>query len=74
MDQLMNRRGNRNVRGTDEEQSENPFGEDDDSSSDEQSGRRPRDTLSPKGFTEWLVAIEEVAEDSEILEAIIPLL
>ncbi|GJQ99380.1 hypothetical protein Tco_0522365 [Tanacetum coccineum] len=70
MDQLMNRRGNRNVRGTDEEQSENPFGEDDDSSSDEQSGRRP----SPKGFTEWLVAIEEVAEDSEILEAIIPIL
>ncbi|GKC64328.1 reverse transcriptase domain-containing protein [Tanacetum coccineum] len=42
MDQLMNRRGNRNSRGTDDEQSENPFGEDDDSSSDEQSGRRPR--------------------------------
>ncbi|GJW91386.1 putative nucleotidyltransferase, ribonuclease H [Tanacetum coccineum] len=42
MDQLMNRRGNRNVWGTDVEQSENPFGEDDDSSSDEQSGRRPR--------------------------------
>ncbi|GJQ89255.1 hypothetical protein Tco_0000394 [Tanacetum coccineum] len=39
MDQLMNRRSNRNVRITDEEQSENPFGEDDDSSSDEQSGR-----------------------------------
>ncbi|GKA01191.1 hypothetical protein Tco_0673856 [Tanacetum coccineum] len=50
MDQLMNRRGNRNVRGIDDEQSENPFGEDDDSSSDEQSGRRPRDTLSPEGF------------------------
>ncbi|GKB75351.1 reverse transcriptase domain-containing protein, partial [Tanacetum coccineum] len=42
MDQLMNRHGNRNVRGTDDEQLENPFGEDDDSSSDEQSGRRPR--------------------------------
>ncbi|GKA96406.1 putative reverse transcriptase domain-containing protein [Tanacetum coccineum] len=35
-------RGNHNVWGTDDEQSENPFGEDDDSSSDEQSGRRPR--------------------------------
>ncbi|GJR53338.1 putative nucleotidyltransferase, ribonuclease H [Tanacetum coccineum] len=42
MDQLMNRRGNHNVRGIDDEQSENPFGEDDDSSSNEQSGRRPR--------------------------------
>ncbi|GJZ86010.1 hypothetical protein Tco_0657620 [Tanacetum coccineum] len=42
MDQLMNKRGNRNVRGTDDEQSENSFGEDDDSSSDEQSGIRPR--------------------------------
>ncbi|GJR59122.1 putative reverse transcriptase domain-containing protein [Tanacetum coccineum] len=42
MDQLMNRRGNRNSRGTDDEQSKNPFGKDDDSSSDEQSGRRPR--------------------------------
>ncbi|GJR76896.1 hypothetical protein Tco_0089261 [Tanacetum coccineum] len=30
MDQLMNKRGNHNVRGTDDEQSENPFGEDDD--------------------------------------------
>ncbi|GJS16638.1 forkhead-associated domain-containing protein [Tanacetum coccineum] len=39
MDQLMNRCGNYNVRGTDDKQSENPFGEDDDSSSDEQSGR-----------------------------------
>ncbi|GJT48663.1 hypothetical protein Tco_0974820 [Tanacetum coccineum] len=29
-------------RGTDDEQSENPFGEDDDSSSDKQSGRRQR--------------------------------
>ncbi|GKE90601.1 hypothetical protein Tco_1571696, partial [Tanacetum coccineum] len=42
MDQLMNRRGNRNIRGTDDEQSENPFGEDDDSSSDDQSGRGTR--------------------------------
>ncbi|GKD08628.1 hypothetical protein Tco_1188313 [Tanacetum coccineum] len=42
MDQLMNRHGNRNSRGTDDEQSENPFREDDDSSSEEQSGRRPR--------------------------------
>ncbi|GKF60850.1 hypothetical protein Tco_0177636 [Tanacetum coccineum] len=45
MDQLMNMlvnrngRGNRNVQGTDDEQPENPFGEDDDSSSDDQSGR-----------------------------------
>ncbi|GJR04176.1 hypothetical protein Tco_0527160 [Tanacetum coccineum] len=38
----MNMRGNCNVWGTDDEQSKNPFGEDDDSSSDEQSGRRPR--------------------------------
>ncbi|GJY06303.1 hypothetical protein Tco_0373357 [Tanacetum coccineum] len=42
MDQLMNRRGNHNVRGTDEEQSKNPFGEDGDSSFEEQLGRRPR--------------------------------
>ncbi|GKD15918.1 hypothetical protein Tco_1205076 [Tanacetum coccineum] len=42
MDQLMNRRGNHNVRGIDDEQSENLFGEDDDSSSNEQLGRRPR--------------------------------
>ncbi|GJQ99379.1 putative nucleotidyltransferase, ribonuclease H [Tanacetum coccineum] len=85
MDQLMNRRGNRNVRGSDEEQSENPFGEDDDSSSDKQSGRRPRqnqrednmrwesrmrvnipdfagDTLSPEGFIDWLVAVEELPD------------
>ncbi|GJY83570.1 putative reverse transcriptase domain-containing protein [Tanacetum coccineum] len=67
------------------------------SSSDEQSGRRPRqiikevtvrwesgmrvnipdfarDTLSLKGFIDWLIAVEEVAEDSEIPKAIIPLL
>ncbi|GKA37511.1 putative reverse transcriptase domain-containing protein, partial [Tanacetum coccineum] len=73
------------------------FGKDDDSPSDEQSGRRPRrnqmednrqwesrmrvnipdfagDTLSPEGFIDWLVAVEEVAEDSEIPEAMIPLL
>ncbi|GKB31452.1 putative nucleotidyltransferase, ribonuclease H [Tanacetum coccineum] len=91
MDQLMNRRGNRNSRGTDDEQSENPFGEDDDSSSDEQSGRRPRrnqrednrrwesgmrvnipdfagDTLSPEGFIDWLVAVEEVFEFKEVPE------
>ncbi|GJY69258.1 putative nucleotidyltransferase, ribonuclease H [Tanacetum coccineum] len=42
MDQLMNMRGNHSVRGTDDEQSENPFGEDGDSSYDEQSGRRSR--------------------------------
>ncbi|GKC02542.1 reverse transcriptase domain-containing protein, partial [Tanacetum coccineum] len=41
IDQLMNKHGNRNVRSTNDEQSENPFGEDDDSSYDEQSGRRP---------------------------------
>ncbi|GKA85915.1 putative reverse transcriptase domain-containing protein [Tanacetum coccineum] len=97
MDQLMNMHGNHNVRGTNEEQSENPFGKDDDSPSDEQSGRRPRrnqmednrqwesrmrvnipnfagDTLSPEGFIDWLGAIEEVAEDSEIPKAMIPLL
>ncbi|GJV93664.1 putative reverse transcriptase domain-containing protein [Tanacetum coccineum] len=97
MDQLMNRHGNRNVRGTKEEQSENQFREDDDSSSDEQSGRRPRrnqrkdnrssesgtrvnildfvgDTLSPEGFIDWLVAVEEVAEDNKIPESMIPLL
>ncbi|GKB44092.1 reverse transcriptase domain-containing protein [Tanacetum coccineum] len=78
-------------RGTDDEQSENPFGEDDDSSSDEQSGRRPRrnqkednrrwesrmrvnisdfvgDTLSPEGFIDWLVAVEEVFEFKEVPE------
>ncbi|GKD60374.1 putative reverse transcriptase domain-containing protein [Tanacetum coccineum] len=42
MDQLMNRRGNRSVQGTDDEESENLFGEDDDSSYDEQSGRRSK--------------------------------
>ncbi|GKF12611.1 hypothetical protein Tco_0050537, partial [Tanacetum coccineum] len=91
MDQLMNKRGNRNSRGTDDEQSANPFGEDDDSSCDEQSGRRPRrnqrednrrwefemrvnipdfavDTLSPEGFIDWLVAVEEVCEFKEVLE------
>ncbi|GKE92411.1 hypothetical protein Tco_1573506 [Tanacetum coccineum] len=89
MDQLMNMRGNRNVRGTDDEQSKNPFGEDDDSSSDDQSGRRPRrnqrednrrwesgmrvnipdfagDTLSPEGFIDWLVVVEEVFEFKEV--------
>ncbi|GJV44899.1 hypothetical protein Tco_1429435 [Tanacetum coccineum] len=89
MDQLMNRRGNHSSRGTNDEQSENPFGEDDDSSSDEQSGRRPRrnqkednrhwesgmrvniidfagDTLSPEGFIDWLVAVEEVFEFKEV--------
>ncbi|GJT17382.1 putative nucleotidyltransferase, ribonuclease H [Tanacetum coccineum] len=77
--------------GTDVEQSENPFGEDGDSSSDEQSGRRPRrnqsednrrwesgmrvnildfagDTLSPEGFIDWLVAVEEVFEFKEVPE------
>nr|GEY09587.1 hypothetical protein [Tanacetum cinerariifolium] len=42
MDQLMNMHGNRNSHGTDDKHSKNSFGEDDDSSSDEQSGRRPR--------------------------------
>ncbi|GKC68080.1 reverse transcriptase domain-containing protein [Tanacetum coccineum] len=42
MDQMMNRHSNHNVQGTDDEQLENPFGEDDNSFSDEQSGRRPR--------------------------------
>ncbi|GJY21647.1 reverse transcriptase domain-containing protein [Tanacetum coccineum] len=47
MDQLMNRRGNRNGRGnrnvrcTNDELSKNPFGEDDDSSSNDKSRRRP---------------------------------
>ncbi|GJR74594.1 putative reverse transcriptase domain-containing protein [Tanacetum coccineum] len=91
MDQLMNRHGNRNSRGTNGEQSDNPFGEDDDSSSDEQSGRRPRrnqrgdnrrwesemrfnipdfagDTLIPKGFIDWLVAVKEVFEFKEVPE------
>ncbi|GJV67926.1 putative nucleotidyltransferase, ribonuclease H, partial [Tanacetum coccineum] len=91
MDQLMNRHGNRNSRGTDDEQSENPFGEDDDSSSDKQSGRRQRRNqrednkrwesgmrvnipdfagvnLSPEGFIDWLVAVEEVFEFKEVPE------
>ncbi|GJW83428.1 hypothetical protein Tco_0156573 [Tanacetum coccineum] len=38
MDQLMNKRSNHNSQGTDDEQSENPFAEDYDASSDEQSG------------------------------------
>nr|GEV78172.1 hypothetical protein [Tanacetum cinerariifolium] len=42
MDQLMNRCGNHNGRGTYDEHSKNPFGEDDDLSSDEPSRRRPR--------------------------------
>ncbi|GKD37910.1 putative nucleotidyltransferase, ribonuclease H [Tanacetum coccineum] len=58
MDQLMNRLGNHNVRGTDDEQSQNPFGEDDDSSSDEY----------PMGFIDWLVAVEEVFKFKEVLE------
>ncbi|GJU68376.1 putative nucleotidyltransferase, ribonuclease H [Tanacetum coccineum] len=83
--------GNRNVRGTDDEQSENPFGEDDDSSSDDQSGRRPwrnqrednrrwesgirvnitdfaGDTLSPEGFIDWLVAVEEMYQQLQNLK------
>ncbi|GKD12722.1 hypothetical protein Tco_1197129 [Tanacetum coccineum] len=56
--QLMNRRGNRNVRGTDNEQSENLFGEDDDSSSDDY----------PEGFIDWLVAVEELFEFKEVPE------
>ncbi|GJY76424.1 hypothetical protein Tco_0481540 [Tanacetum coccineum] len=32
------------------------------------------DTLSLRGFNDWIVAVEEVAKDSEIPEAIIPLL
>ncbi|GKE21614.1 putative nucleotidyltransferase, ribonuclease H [Tanacetum coccineum] len=33
-----------------------------------------KDTLSPKGFIDWLIAVEEFAEDSEIPKAMIPLL
>ncbi|GKB47292.1 reverse transcriptase domain-containing protein [Tanacetum coccineum] len=70
MDQLMNRRGNRNSRGTDDEQSENPFAEDDDSSSDEQVNIPDfaGDTLSPEGFINWLVAVEEVFDFKEVPE------
>ncbi|GKB89749.1 reverse transcriptase domain-containing protein [Tanacetum coccineum] len=70
MDQLMNRRGNRNVRGTDDEQSENLFGEDNDSSSNEQVNISDfaGDTLSPEGFIDWLVTVEEVFEFKEVPE------
>ncbi|GJR92736.1 putative nucleotidyltransferase, ribonuclease H [Tanacetum coccineum] len=72
MDQLMNRRGNRNVRGTDDKQSENLFGEDDDSRWE--SGMKVNipdfagDTLSPNGFIDWLVAVEDVFEFKEVPE------
>ncbi|GKB54910.1 reverse transcriptase domain-containing protein [Tanacetum coccineum] len=62
MDQLMNRHGNHNSRGTDDEQSKNPFREYYDASSDEQ------DTLSPEGFIDWLVVVEEVFEFKEVPE------
>ncbi|GKA94506.1 putative nucleotidyltransferase, ribonuclease H [Tanacetum coccineum] len=68
MDQLMNRRGNHNVRGTDEEQSKNPFGEDGDSSFDEQVNILDfaGDTLSLEGFIDWVVMVEEVFEFKEV--------
>ncbi|GKC81093.1 reverse transcriptase domain-containing protein, partial [Tanacetum coccineum] len=70
MDHLMNRHSNHNVWGTDDEQSENPFGEDDDSSSDEQVNIPDfaGDTLSPEGFIDWLVTVEEVFEFKEVPE------
>ncbi|GJX81570.1 putative nucleotidyltransferase, ribonuclease H, partial [Tanacetum coccineum] len=61
IDQLMNRRGNRNVWGTDDEQRW-------------ESGMRvdipdfAGDTLSPEGFIDWLVAVEEVFEFKEVPE------
>ncbi|GJR13679.1 hypothetical protein Tco_0796331 [Tanacetum coccineum] len=67
MDLLMNRRGNHNIRGIDDEQSENPFGEDDDS----MKVNIPDfvgDTLSPEGFIDWLVVVEEVFEFKEVPE------
>ncbi|GKD82302.1 hypothetical protein Tco_1349141 [Tanacetum coccineum] len=66
VDQLINKCGNRNVWGTDEEPSKNLFGEDDDLSSKEQSGRRPRQNQREDN--------RQVAEDSEIPKAMIPLL
>ncbi|GJR73904.1 putative nucleotidyltransferase, ribonuclease H [Tanacetum coccineum] len=65
MDQLMNKRGNRNIQGTDDEQLENPFGEDDDSVN---IPNFAGDTLSPEGFIDWLVAVEEVFEFKEVPE------
>ncbi|GKA96408.1 hypothetical protein Tco_0818503 [Tanacetum coccineum] len=66
----MNRHGNRNVRGTDDEQLENPFGEDDDSSSNYQSGRRPMrnqrkhnkrwESLSLERFIDWLLRLRRL--------------
>ncbi|GJV11349.1 hypothetical protein Tco_1352890 [Tanacetum coccineum] len=63
MDQLMNRCGNRKVRGTNDEQSENLFGEDDDSSSDEQSGRRTRKI---KGRITGVLDFKEVPENKRV--------
>ncbi|GJS90184.1 hypothetical protein Tco_0772820 [Tanacetum coccineum] len=59
MDQLMNRHGNRNVRGTDDEQRW-------------ESGMRVNipdftgDTLSPEGFIDWLVTVEELIARNDI--------
>ncbi|GJU15283.1 putative reverse transcriptase domain-containing protein, partial [Tanacetum coccineum] len=68
MDQLMNRRGRRPRRNQREDnrrwESEMRVNIPDFAG----------DTLSPEGFIDWLVAVEEVAEDSEIPEALIPLL
>nr|GEU59358.1 putative reverse transcriptase domain-containing protein [Tanacetum cinerariifolium] len=54
---------NRRREDKDEESEENPFG--DGSSFDEQSVMRPRDTLNPEGFIDWLAAVEEVFEFKE---------
>ncbi|GKE78654.1 hypothetical protein Tco_1544774 [Tanacetum coccineum] len=63
VDQLMNRRVNHNIRGTDDEQSKNPFGEDDDSSSDEQSGRQPRKNQREDNRLEEVFKFKEVPEN-----------
>ncbi|PWA51989.1 reverse transcriptase domain-containing protein [Artemisia annua] len=72
------RRGDRSRRGTDDEQLENPFGDGDGSSSDEQQEIPPRlrvnipefdgDTLNPEGFIDWLITVEEVFEFKEVHE------
>ncbi|GKC29295.1 hypothetical protein Tco_1036589, partial [Tanacetum coccineum] len=71
--------GNRNSRGTKDENSENPFGKDDDSSPDEQSGRRPRRnqrednrrhvaTIETDKGEGWKAKDHELAEDEEVHE------
>nr|GEW03403.1 hypothetical protein [Tanacetum cinerariifolium] len=65
MNDLMNNRRPHNLHceDEDEESEENPFG--DGSSSNEQLVERPRDTLNPEGFIDWLAAVEEVFEFKE---------